>query len=577
VDRVWFNDNGSILFARTRSGKVFQTADFDTWSLVETPPDPPAMLTGPVRRLPEAGARVVTTASNSARSYALGRQLFRSDDGGESWVNLTAYRSMNLVGVDQRSLAISPMDRDHLVVANDYGVWRSLDGGRSWSGLNRFLPNLAVRRILSTPEGAAGIRVLANGLGVLELPAGGSIWSPSPVSAADPEAVLRDRYSQVMRISISTVRVTGDTVYIGSFDGRLWVSTDGGNQFRPSSAPAGITGPVESIFVDPARPGVALAALSGRGPHVLRTTNYGIYWDSLQGDLPDVPARAIAADRAAGAVYVATDKGVFWAHADLENASTNPVAWTNLMAGLPQVPALDVRLDPVGVQLYTALEGYGVYAMAAPHRTRSLRVVNAGDFSARPAAPGSLLSVIGGRVSAVRGGGLNYPVLAASDTESQIQVPFTVVGPNVALAIETASGTVQQRLPVQPVSPTIMIGRDGAPMLWDAESGLPLDLRNVAHSGGRIQVWATGLGRVRPEWPAGVLAPLDNPPAVVAQITASLDGSPLQVTRATLVPGFIGFYLIELQLPLIVNAGQSELFIGADGQESNHVQVVIEP
>jgi uncharacterized protein (TIGR03437 family) len=474
-------------------------------------------------------------------------------------------------------LAISPIDRDHLVVANDYGVWRSLDGGRSWSGLNRFLPNLAVRRILSTPVGASGVRVLADGMGVLELPAGGSIWSPLPVTVTDPEAVLREKYSQVVRAGISAVHAAGDTVYIGSFDGRLWVSTDGGNQFRPSQLPGGIIGPVESIFVEPSRPGVALAALSGRGPHVLRTTNSGVYWDSLQGDLPDVPARAVTADRAAGAVYVATDRGVFWAHADLDNASTNPVNWTNLTSRLPGVPAMDVRLDPAGVQLYAALEGYGVYAIAAPHRTRNIRVVNAGDFSTRPAAPGSLLSVIGGRVNAVRGGGLNYPVLAASDTESQIQVPFTAVGPNVALAIETATGTVRQQLPVQPVSPAIMIGRDGAPMLWDAESGLPVDLRNVAHSGGRIQVWATGLGRVRPEWPAGVLAPLDNPPAVVAQITASLDGSPLQVTRATLVPGFVGFYLIELQLPLIVNAGQSELFISADGQESNHVQVVIDP
>jgi uncharacterized protein (TIGR03437 family) len=576
VDRVWFNDSGSILYARTGSGRIFQSADFDTWSLVEAAPDPPPTVSGTVRRLPEPGARVLTTLSNTTRTYALGRQLYRSDDGGESWVNLTAYRSANVVGADQRSLAISPFDRDHIVVANDYGLWRSLDGGRSWSGLNRFLPNLTVRRILSTPAGVAGTRVLADGVGVLELPVGGSIWSPA-AAVPDQEAALRERYSQVVRANISALRMAGDTVYIGSVDGRMWVSTDAGNQFRPSPLPAGITGPVESIFADAARPGVALAAVSGRGPHVLRTTNFGIYWDSLQGDLPDVPARAVTADRAAGALYAATDRGVFWAYADLENASTNPVTWTNLTSRLPAVPALDVRLDPAGVQLYASLEGYGVYAMAAPHRARSLRVVNAGDFSTRPAAPGSLLSVIGGRVSAVRGGGLNYPVLAASDAESQIQVPFTVVGPNVALAIETASGTVRQQLPVQAVSPAIMIGRDGAPMLWDAESGLPLDLRNVAHSGGRIQVWATGLGRVRPEWPAGVLAPLDNPPAVVAPIQASLDGAPLQVTRATLVPGFVGFYLIELQLPLIVNAGQSELFITADGQESNHVQVVIEP
>ena len=51
--------------------------------------------------------------------------------------------------------------------------------------------------------------------------------------------------------------------------------------------------------------------------------------------MPDSPARGITADRAAGAVYVATDKGVFYAQADLDNASTNPVTWTNLTAPLP--------------------------------------------------------------------------------------------------------------------------------------------------------------------------------------------------------------------------------------------------
>jgi uncharacterized protein (TIGR03437 family) len=49
------------------------------------------------------------------------------------------------------------------------------------------------------------------------------------------------------------------------------------------------------------------------------------------------------------------------------------------------------------------------------------------------------------------------------------------------------------------------------------------------------------------------------------------------VSRATLAPGYIGFYLIEVQLPAVTNAGVSELHIGAASQESNHVQIVIEP
>ena len=68
-----------------------------------------------------------------------------------------------------------------------------------------------------------------------------------------------------------------------------------------------------------------------------------------------------------------------------------------------------------------------------------------------------------------------------------------------------------------------------------------------------------------------------NPPAVAAAVKVLLDGMPLQVTSATLAPGHIGFYVVEVQLPAISNAGTSELYISADGQESNRVQLVIEP
>ena len=262
------------------------------------------------------------------------------------------------------------------------------------------------------------------------------------------------------------------------------------------------------------------------------------------------------------------------ARGDLESAG--PVsAWTPL-GGLPAAPAEDVRLDPNGNQLYVALDGYGVLAAPAPHRGRILRVVNAADYSTRPAAPGSLLSVVGGRVNAARSNGLSVPVLAASDGESQIQVPFEATGDRLSLALTTASGAVTFGLPMQPVSPAIFVSRDGAPMILDADSGMVLD-GNTARSGMRIQVLATGLGKVRPDWPTGLPAPLENAPAVTAPVRAALDRVPLEVTRATLAPGYAGFYLVEVQLPAIVNAGPAELYLTVGGQESNRVQIVLEP
>ena len=60
------------------------------------------------------------------------------------------------------------------------------------------------------------------------------------------------------------------------------------------------------------------------------------------------------------------------------------------------------------------------------------------------------------------------------------------------------------------------------------------------------------------------------------EVKAFLDRAPAEVTRATLAEGYVGLYLIELQIPAIVNAGPVELFISADGQESNRVQIYLE-
>jgi len=587
VDRVWFSADGSVLYARTPAGKTFQTANFETWIPAPDVAVPPRLVPPQPVRLPEHGATVVTTAYNGTTIYALGRQLFRSDDEGRSWTNLTAFRSAAVVGTGQHGVAVSPSPADHdqLVVANDYGVWRSLDGGRSWSGLNQSLPNLAVRRILSTPTGTAGTRIQVDNLGAMELPPRGSVWYPVQAPEAANEAALMKWASAALGDELAGAEITAaaaaanpsqSAIYAGASDGRIWVSSNGGT-FNLNHQPNGSR--VERILVEPGRPAVALAALSGKGPHVLRTTNYGYmyYWDALDGNLPDAAVRGITADFQGGALYAASDQGIFWAHADLENNTSDPVKWTGLSDRLPPAAATDVRLDPAGVQLYAALDGYGVFAAAAPHRLRNIQIVNAADYSLRPAAPGGMLSVIGGQVSAARGGNLDYPVLKVLGNDSQIQVPFEAVGPSVALALQTANGLITRDVAVQPISPAILVGPDGAPMLWDADSGLPLDLRSPAHSNGRLQIWATGLGKVRPNWPTGMPAPIEDPPVVAAEVHVYLDRSPVQVTRATLLPGYIGFYLIEVQLPAITNAGTSELFVSADGQESNRVQIVIEP
>lgn len=573
VRRVWFSPDGSQLFAEAANGRIFESSDMENWSPAVSAAAPP----GGVKR--QAGTKLYPV--DARRMYALSDHLYRTENGGIAWTNLTAFGDASVIGAGQHDLAISPRDPEVLVVANDYGVWRSVDGGLSWSGMNRTLPNLPARKILAAPQGLAGTRVAIAGLGVVEAqPGAEQDWRPvSDASLAaewQAEIARRKAFSTSLGAEITAAGVSGEIVYAGASDGRIWISADRGQTWRGPRPGSG--GAVEGFYADQQQPQIALAVLAGKGARVLRTVNTGVTWDDISSNLPEAAAHAIAVDRASGAVYAATDAGLFYATVDLERSSPAG-AWTLISGSLPAAPAMDVKLDPGGNQLYAALDGYGVFAALAPHRAGQLRLVNAADFSAPAAAPGSLMSVLGGKVSAAKSGDLNFPVLDASENESQIQVPFEVAAGSdgsVSLALEAAGKSFTFGIPVQDVAPAIFVDRNGSPMVLDADSALILDARNAAGSGSRLQILMTGLGKVRPDWPTGMAAPLLQPPAVRASIAAYVDRSPVEVLSSTLAPGYIGLYLVEIRLPAIVNAGPAELYVTADGRESNRVRIQLQ-
>jgi uncharacterized protein (TIGR03437 family) len=564
---VWYSADGATLYATTAAGKIFETQDFENWQPAVDAPAPPATFPRQPVRKPDPGASYIAVREDSTQLWGLGQQLYRSDDGA-SWQTLTGYRSASVIGPGIKGVAVSPRDPNQIAVANIDGVWRSMDGGLTWASLNLQLPNLSVQRILSTPSGGHAARIQAENLGVLDLAPGAQLWH-SNFSAAMPSNLASYSANVHADISASALATNGRDVYVGSVDGRIWHSVDGGVKFSETDSTHGRK--VERLYVDPENSAVVLAALSGDGAHVLSTFNGGLFWQSLESSsLPAAAANSITADPVSGAVYVATDKGVFWTHFKFDTAaSTENLSWTALSAQLPAAKAVDVALDPAAVQLYVALDGYGVYGTAAPHRNLGLRLVNAADYSTRAASPGSVVSVLGEKVNSVTAGTTQYPLW----NNSQIQVPFGVVGPTVSLALETAGGMMTRDLQVLPVSPAIFV-MDNLPVILDADSGLALE-GNVAHSGQRLQIMLTGLGRVQPDWPTGVAAPAANTPEVTAKVQAYLDGSEVSVARASLAPGYVGWYLVEVQLPSITNYGGMELYITADGQESNRVPLVI--
>jgi uncharacterized protein (TIGR03437 family) len=180
------------------------------------------------------------------------------------------------------------------------------------------------------------------------------------------------------------------------------------------------------------------------------------------------------------------------------------------------------------------------------------------------------LSVLGAKISTARVGTVDVPVLSASDTESQLQLPFTVRGSAVTLALQ-GGAPKNVALTLTETAPAIFTDGDGTPMLLDADRGVLIDTATPVRPGTTVQILATGLGRVTPDWPAGTPAPANAPPKVVAPIRAWLDRVPVEVTRATLAPGYIGLYLVEFEVPALVNSGPNELYLEMSAGTSNRV------
>ena len=628
VARAAFSLDGSILYVQTGAGQVWQSSDGGAvWSLFASEIDTPAPFFRPPAIDPSAeppaddpAARIVEHPFRKSDRFALGFNLHRSTDGGETWINLTGDEMGSIIGPWQLSLAVPPTALDTLVVGNSFGVWKSVDNGLTWSGLNRSLPNFPAGKLLRPPVSNQFLAIQAEGFGILETTAlDGAAWreawqASEGFSAKRParmpvEDRLRTapfpletppRFALSHRVWIEGIPVTGDltscaaencqdpashyisafagageALYLGTSDGRLWTSLNGGSIWRRSSAGLPGAGVVVSLFAHPDRPGSALAVFDPEtGGRVFRTTNGGTFWDDLTLNLPKGRIDALAADPATGALYAAGEAGVFYTLSNL--TSPAPATPWESAGELPGGAARDVLLDAVTGRLYVLVEGYGVFSARAPAVSDALRVLNAADMTRRSAAPGGLLTILGQTLQHAQVGGVAAPMLFRNEAEGQIQVPYGVKGETLRLQLTTLSATREIGFPLSQVSPAIFVDQ-GSPLVFDAGTGRLLGAANPAVAGGRILILATGLGAVKPEWPTGAPAPADNPPRTVEAVGVYFNGMALQVFSSTLAAGYIGSYLVEAEMPSVVTAGSGELTLHAAGVTSNRVRIFTAP
>ncbi|HUQ81663.1 MAG TPA: dockerin type I domain-containing protein [Gemmatimonadaceae bacterium] len=143
-------------------------------------------------------------------------------------------------------------------------------------------------------------------------------------------------------------------VYVGTNDGNVQVSTDGGTSFtlRTTGLP---NRAVTDIAVDRANAQRAVVTFSGFGvPHVYLTTDGGGTWTSVSNGLPDVPHNAVALIPGGNRIFVGTDLGVY-------ESGDNGATWTPGPSGMPNVTVTDLVYHGASGTLIAATHGRGVF------------------------------------------------------------------------------------------------------------------------------------------------------------------------------------------------------------------------
>lgn len=125
------------IYVATENGGFFRSRDRGaTWSANLAGPVLPGHTITRLATDPRNADRVFATVSNFHHSH-----VFRSDDGGSTWVDVDRRR---LPDVPHYSIVIPPDEPDTIYVCNDAGVFVSPDGGASWGNLTRNLPRVMV-------------------------------------------------------------------------------------------------------------------------------------------------------------------------------------------------------------------------------------------------------------------------------------------------------------------------------------------------------------------------------------------------------------------------------------------------
>ena len=166
----------SILYAGTQVGGLFKSFDGgDNWleineGLLRDPDVPSSTIIESLAIDPYDSDTLYT----SVTSYDLGVTslgLFKSTDGGGSWSPVRA----SLPATNVRSIVIDPLNSSTVHIGTNAGVFKSIDRGVSWLPANTGLSNKLVRVVAIDPSTGL-LYAGTDGGGIFVSDNGGSSW-----------------------------------------------------------------------------------------------------------------------------------------------------------------------------------------------------------------------------------------------------------------------------------------------------------------------------------------------------------------------------------------------------------------
>jgi len=159
--------------------------------------------------------------------------------------------------------------------------------------------------------------------------------------------------------TISTLAISkenSDVIYVGTANGRIQVTTDKGANWnlRNSNLPAAYC---TRLVIDENNAAIAYATFSGfnSGNKIYKTTNYGVTWTNISGNLPNVPANCVFANpEIANNLVIGTDLGIFSTYDGGAN-------WIADNKGLANVSVVDLDYRKSDRKLFASTHGRGMF------------------------------------------------------------------------------------------------------------------------------------------------------------------------------------------------------------------------